>query len=938
MLYQTYCEESMKFINSRIIQKHATEQEWKTSGLVPYKGELIVYDVDDTCNFNRFKVGDGIHTVNELPFSTAQPDWDQSNPSMADHIKNRPCYLTTLYDIQVPLSGADEVVKVWDFDGGNYLELAKVFLNADSILIPYGETVHTDSYGDMQQYEQIFLGGWISSATLGETLSGMIISDYHATYPQVPPSITRIDTINFIYKLNGLHYYFIYDLTTLTEEYRDKFAEVGLYAIPKNAGFVMHTAVVKLYQPVVQLANYFIPNNIARKSDLPTKVSELENDNLYLTNYYVTFTVDWTATDDGSLIGSGTCDRTYDEVLAALADPTKRVIGIDPYNVCGELLHIDQYMYDRGVAFSDCPFKNAIRYAHRYVLNSDNTVTAHDSYTLSDSEKESARIGIGLEGMTWHDSPHATWWYGPLATVDNLSGFDWESVDRVEQEHGENLFGSLQQYVADVLFGYQLAHIHTRNISAINALNKLVDYGVLVEPSITYAYRPGNQHMDCQWQEYNDYEIVNLSIDGDKVVIKLLSSTVRHTVPNTRGMETESVAYYDPETKKIVKEKLSPFYWETDTSLSQADYPADAKAVGDRVSYIDKRLPYVLEGTWEQDGDGANYIELDNYDAKAVFDTYSSGSNIVLRLACSTGEETYRREFNLLHASITGLTDQQLTFVSAEVEKLQFIALYDGTLDDIYDRNLTPTDDLTLDFTPANAKKVGLELAKLDNKIAEEKYIITGTYDHVEQQYAIEYDNEELLRRCQNGSRVGLHITDNYGYVREYGLHQFTAEDPPYFTFTSSNDVGTAYVGLCDGTVDEAYENTFVSKEDLKSVHKSINITWDTYDGVRRYKSNVAFYSIANGLQNGSSYYCTLLNEQGFKVRVPLVSSDAIPDANYSPAYVFATVYPGVTEDTWMNLYKVMITINSSNQVTVKQDVVSTVSLTEVSEISNNIN
>ena len=58
-----------KNINARIIHKHDTETNWnKAINFIPMKGEIIVYDIDDTYNYERFKIGDGITNVNNLSF------------------------------------------------------------------------------------------------------------------------------------------------------------------------------------------------------------------------------------------------------------------------------------------------------------------------------------------------------------------------------------------------------------------------------------------------------------------------------------------------------------------------------------------------------------------------------------------------------------------------------------------------------------------------------------------------------------------------------------------------------------------------------------------------------------------------------------------------------------------------------------------------------
>ena len=62
-----------KTLKTRVVLKHDTEANWETAGnatnpFIPKKGEVIIYDPDDTHTCSRQKVGDGIKNVNELPF------------------------------------------------------------------------------------------------------------------------------------------------------------------------------------------------------------------------------------------------------------------------------------------------------------------------------------------------------------------------------------------------------------------------------------------------------------------------------------------------------------------------------------------------------------------------------------------------------------------------------------------------------------------------------------------------------------------------------------------------------------------------------------------------------------------------------------------------------------------------------------------------------
>lgn len=61
----------MNTLNLRIIHTHDTEANWNNlqKTFIPKAGEIIIYDIDETHSNERFKIGDGIKTVQELPFA-----------------------------------------------------------------------------------------------------------------------------------------------------------------------------------------------------------------------------------------------------------------------------------------------------------------------------------------------------------------------------------------------------------------------------------------------------------------------------------------------------------------------------------------------------------------------------------------------------------------------------------------------------------------------------------------------------------------------------------------------------------------------------------------------------------------------------------------------------------------------------------------------------
>ena len=58
-----------KKLLGRIIHKHDIEANWnKAVNFVPKQGEIIVYDIDTTYPYERFKIGDGQTLAINLPF------------------------------------------------------------------------------------------------------------------------------------------------------------------------------------------------------------------------------------------------------------------------------------------------------------------------------------------------------------------------------------------------------------------------------------------------------------------------------------------------------------------------------------------------------------------------------------------------------------------------------------------------------------------------------------------------------------------------------------------------------------------------------------------------------------------------------------------------------------------------------------------------------
>ena len=77
-------------VKTRIQLKNDTEANWRKSHFIPLRGEPIIYSTDEAHPFFRIKVGDGVSTINELPFipfpdAGGGIDWDSYVPKRLAH-------------------------------------------------------------------------------------------------------------------------------------------------------------------------------------------------------------------------------------------------------------------------------------------------------------------------------------------------------------------------------------------------------------------------------------------------------------------------------------------------------------------------------------------------------------------------------------------------------------------------------------------------------------------------------------------------------------------------------------------------------------------------------------------------------------------------------------------------------------------------------------
>lgn len=130
-----------KVFNGRFVLKGDVEANWnKATGFVPLDKEIIIYKADENHSVARIKVGDGVTAVQELPVVNEHPqaDYEQSDPTAADYIKNRPFYdengiifPSKTYTFDGKLEGKEYVVRN---DGMFFVKITDDILDKEQLI------------------------------------------------------------------------------------------------------------------------------------------------------------------------------------------------------------------------------------------------------------------------------------------------------------------------------------------------------------------------------------------------------------------------------------------------------------------------------------------------------------------------------------------------------------------------------------------------------------------------------------------------------------------------------------------------------------------------------------------------------------------------------------------------------------------------------------
>ena len=138
-----------KILNTRIVCKHDTEDNWKSNTtFIPKKGELIIYDSDNQHLYQRIKIGDGTSDVTTLKFVNEQELSEVTN--LLNNLKESALLQQDNY-LPVWSDKENKYVKSRVSQGVNYLDI-KISENdrpnkrilSESYLITndYGEGTH----------------------------------------------------------------------------------------------------------------------------------------------------------------------------------------------------------------------------------------------------------------------------------------------------------------------------------------------------------------------------------------------------------------------------------------------------------------------------------------------------------------------------------------------------------------------------------------------------------------------------------------------------------------------------------------------------------------------------------------------------------------------------------------------------------------------------
>ena len=212
-----------KILNARVTQKHDTAENWLASNFIPLSGEIIIYDFDD--QKSKMKIGNGIDTANDLPFL-----FEEKGVTSWNDLEDKP------FSSEAILCEWDATKTYPEKISGNPMTNEKISdtpLSEDySVLL--GQTVNYIGYNN-------------------ETVISQIITE--DSIVEIEPGVYQI-----YYFTSATHDVKINDTLTLTRG-------IWHYDLRSSVPNIKTAQIIGVGK---QLDEKYIPNTIARVSDIPT--------------------------------------------------------------------------------------------------------------------------------------------------------------------------------------------------------------------------------------------------------------------------------------------------------------------------------------------------------------------------------------------------------------------------------------------------------------------------------------------------------------------------------------------------------------------------------------------------------------------------------------------------------------------------------------------
>lgn len=260
---------AQKELNSRLILKHDIEANWVTaaarSNFTPKLGEIIIYDIDENYNHERFKIGDGVRNVEELPFYAGS--WnDLTDKPFYEIEDNSPIEIT--WDGVI---GDNFVIEEWAGFGDYYIGDYGItdYTQLLGSTVKLGDDTYTLDYCEPSDYSE----GYYTFTSSEESYAKVIL-------------VTEVQPDNYPV---GIYFYYTPDtyvsyLKTKPFEHStiktldSKFigSDIARVSEVVSKDNLEHTALLTKEQELTQLQQFYATNNLGILNDGYSHLSEFQ--------------------------------------------------------------------------------------------------------------------------------------------------------------------------------------------------------------------------------------------------------------------------------------------------------------------------------------------------------------------------------------------------------------------------------------------------------------------------------------------------------------------------------------------------------------------------------------------------------------------------------------------------------------------------------------